>query len=214
MTTKKDLVIAILATFCLTLTLFVVIPTRSASTAYVPGPYNPWADIDDDGRISLYDAVILLYSYGSQGTPINKTALLYNVNDTFTALLSRIADLETQLIILNASKLGKPDYDSGWMNLLKATAYYSGLFIDHVNPTSTTLNHNLGTYDILVYVLAGDGTGRYVQIPSVVYPSTLVGGGLFGQTQWFLTSQNQIMLENWDYNRAVPVHVMIWKIPQ
>ena len=94
--------------------------------------------------------------------------------------------------------LPPPDYDSGLINLPKATAVVIGLIIDHVNPTTTTLTHSLGTYNILVQVLAIDSTGRYVSIPSSVYPSTLIGGGLWGQTRWFLTSQNQIMLENWD----------------
>jgi hypothetical protein len=102
-----------------------------------------------------------------------------------------------------------PDYDSGWINLPKAVPWDNPgtiIYPDDVTPTETSLNHNLGTYNILVNVIADDGHGRYVQIPVA-----LVGGGLWGEDQWFLTSQNQIMLRNWDYNRAVPVHVMIWK---
>jgi len=102
-----------------------------------------------------------------------------------------------------------PDYDSGWVNLPKAVPWDNPgtiIYPDDVTPTETSLNHNLGTYNILVNVMANDGAGRYVQIPVGV-----VGGGLWGEDNWFLTSQNQIMLRNWDYNRAVPVHVMIWK---
>jgi hypothetical protein len=67
MPTKKDLVIVVLATFCLTLTLFVAMPTRS-STASSSG-YDPWIDINDDGWINAKDAVILGGTFGSSGDP-------------------------------------------------------------------------------------------------------------------------------------------------
>jgi len=63
MTTKKDLIIAVLATFSLTVTLFIVIPTRSS------GPYDPWVDYNDDGKISLEDITATLDSFGSTGDP-------------------------------------------------------------------------------------------------------------------------------------------------
>ena len=59
--------------------------------------YNPWRDLNDDGIINIYDVVMVTGIYGSTGTPINKTALLYNVNDTFTELLSRIDSLNASL---------------------------------------------------------------------------------------------------------------------
>jgi hypothetical protein len=52
---KKDLIIAVLATFCLTATLFIILPSRSAE------PYNPWADVsgptigEPDGTINMRD---------------------------------------------------------------------------------------------------------------------------------------------------------------
>ena len=58
-------------------------------------PYNPWCDINDDGKIDIYDVVKVTCRYGSTGVPLNKTALLYNVNDTFTQLLDRIEILES-----------------------------------------------------------------------------------------------------------------------
>jgi hypothetical protein len=96
MTTKKDLVIVILATFCLTLTLFVVIPTRSAGT------YDPWLDVNDDGIIEMMDFFELANAFGASGTPINKTALLYNVNDTLATLLFRIDSLNDSVLDLEA----------------------------------------------------------------------------------------------------------------
>lgn len=54
MMNKKGVVIAVLATFCLTATLFVILPSRSAD-------YNPWADVSssipgvEDGKINMMD---------------------------------------------------------------------------------------------------------------------------------------------------------------
>ena len=102
MVTKRDLVIAVLATFCLTVTFFGVLSTSSTPTASNSLEYYPWADFDDDGDIDLYDAVTLLTNYGAKGTPINKTALLYEVNATFTALLSKIDGLKASVIALQS----------------------------------------------------------------------------------------------------------------
>jgi hypothetical protein len=64
MVNKKDLIIAVLTTFCLTATIFMVIPIRSSTN-----PYDPWIDYDDDGKIGLSDLVSLANSYGTTGDP-------------------------------------------------------------------------------------------------------------------------------------------------
>lgn len=124
MTSKKDLFVAIVATFCLTATLFLIIPTRSQSQ---PRTYDPWVDTNDDGTIDIYDAIILSSIFGTSGTPVNKTALLLELESRVDSLNSsllnleayfntrittleamvaeqqvRIADLETELAVLNA----------------------------------------------------------------------------------------------------------------
>jgi len=63
MTTKKDSVIVILATFCLTLTLFGIMPTRSAGT------YDPWLDTNEDGRIDGKDIGAAAKAFGTLGDP-------------------------------------------------------------------------------------------------------------------------------------------------
>jgi len=62
--------------------------------------YNPWCDLNDDGIINIYDVVMVTGRYGSTGVPLNKTALLYNVNNTFTQLLDRIDILESDRTLL------------------------------------------------------------------------------------------------------------------
>ncbi len=76
--------------------MFLIGTTTSISTKGVHD-YDPWCDFDDDGDIDIYDIVDIAGRYGTTGTPINKTALLYNVNDTFTELLSRIDSLNASL---------------------------------------------------------------------------------------------------------------------
>jgi len=227
---KKDLIIAILGTFCLTSALFMVLPTRSSTTN---GPkYDPWLDLDDDGYIGLSDLVSLAKVYGTTGTPINKTELLLNVNATYTKLLSRInslnaslldleaylktritnlealvaeqqsiiAELESKIAILNATKLGTPDYDSGWF-------YIS-------NGGQVIKTHNLGTTNVLVFMV-----GKYSSSSSPYIHQRFYGGeetwpnywGAYWQdlTETTIRVIRQGQDEIWNY-----VRVMIWKIPE
>ncbi len=46
MITNRHLIVAVLVTFCLTATLFMIQPTRSQSGT---GDYDPWTDLNDDG---------------------------------------------------------------------------------------------------------------------------------------------------------------------
>jgi len=167
--------------------------------------YNPWADLNDNGVINIYDVVMVTGIYGSTGVPINKTALLYEVNNTFTELLSRIdgletqiAELETKLAVLNATKLGKLDYDSGWLTLAKG---------DNVFP------HPLGTKEVIVYIV-GKKTlgGAWHQMDYGGFGSTWVGWlGVY----WNKLTETEITVhrhgddENWEY-----VRIMMWRIPE
>jgi hypothetical protein len=92
MVTRKDLVIAVLSTFCLVSTLFMIVPTRSQTTHL----YDPWIDTDDDGDIDLYDAVELLTRYGSKGTPINKTELLLELQARLDALNATVMAIQSR----------------------------------------------------------------------------------------------------------------------
>ena len=69
---RKDVMIAVVITFCLTATLFMIIPTNSSLR---PRDYDPWYDINDDGKIDVKDVYKVSLKYGTSGTPINKTAL-------------------------------------------------------------------------------------------------------------------------------------------
>ena len=64
MVIKKDLIIAVLSTFCLTATLFMIVPTRSSVN-----PYDPWLDYNGDGRIDMREIGAACNSFGATGDP-------------------------------------------------------------------------------------------------------------------------------------------------
>lgn len=66
MVIKKDLIIAVLATFCLTSALFIVIPTKGSSNSL---PYDPWVDLNGDGTIDIYDITWAAELYDTSGNP-------------------------------------------------------------------------------------------------------------------------------------------------
>jgi hypothetical protein len=83
---RRDVLIAVLVTFCLTSALFTVKPSGSQSTL----SYNPWMDINDDGRIDIYDVVSVTAIYGKTGDPTKNVSvsnygfkvLSYDINIT------------------------------------------------------------------------------------------------------------------------------------
>jgi hypothetical protein len=84
---KKDLAIAISVTFCLTTTLFLIVPSLSVSSVH---SYDPLLDVNDDGVINIVDLSKVAAAFGKSGTSINKTALLlgagasvYHFNSTY-----------------------------------------------------------------------------------------------------------------------------------
>jgi hypothetical protein len=219
MKNRKDMVIVALATFCLTATLFMIISTRSQTA----NQYDPWVDLDDDGKISILDAIDLSNVYGTSGTPINKTALLLDLEDRVDALNSsllnlqayfnmrittlevtvgeqqvRITDLETELAVLNATKLGQPDYDSTWYNISKGE--------------SIILTHNLGTTDVIIYMIGNDTDSAHY-----IHQIGFGGDNYFsgaGGAYWYELTPTTIKTtraandNDWDQMR-----VLIWKIP-
>ena len=97
MITKKNLVVAAIATFCLTITLFMVIPTRSSKET---NSYDPWLDVNDDGSINIIDISNLAILFGTSGSPINKTDLLLELQSKVQTLEATIRNLEANGTIL------------------------------------------------------------------------------------------------------------------
>jgi hypothetical protein len=60
---RKDVVFAILTTFCLCALMFSVIPIQSGL------PYDPWTDINEDGTINMKDVGNVAAQFGTTGDP-------------------------------------------------------------------------------------------------------------------------------------------------
>jgi len=218
----------------LVLSSFVLVGiTLSDFPPEVPGIYSPWGDLNDDGIINIFDIVWISGRYQTTGTPVNKTALLYNVSDTFNMLLDKINDLNSTVIeqqttinnlnstviylnetiaYLNSTGFGAPDYDSDWVPMEQLQ--------------SITFTHNLNTNasELLVYVL-----GRYygTNPPQWYTHQWYYGGNQYLDTlgvdhlagvMWDSSNDNTIRVNNlarsYDGNYWVSVRVKIWKIPQ
>jgi hypothetical protein len=71
---RRDVLIAVLATFCLTSALFAVKPSGSLSSKQ----YDPWMDINDDGRIDMRDIGQLCINFGAAGDPTKPVIINHN----------------------------------------------------------------------------------------------------------------------------------------
>jgi hypothetical protein len=61
---RKNMIIAIMITFCFTATLLMVIPIRSQNNSY-----DSWIDLNGDGRINMDEVVSTLDAFGTTGDP-------------------------------------------------------------------------------------------------------------------------------------------------
>jgi len=101
MKNRKDTVLAVLVIVCVTAALFAVIPSMGSTS--IAGTYNPWLDWNDDGKIDIKDVSSVAKIYGTNGDPVNKTALLIETNATFTALISEISAMNSSIETLNST---------------------------------------------------------------------------------------------------------------
>jgi hypothetical protein len=85
---RKDVIFAVLATFCMAIILFTVVPVGSYGT------YDPWMDLNDDGKIDVRDIAPPCSAYGATGTPINKTELLLELQSRLDSLNSSVLALQ------------------------------------------------------------------------------------------------------------------------
>jgi len=149
---KSLYLLNVILTIVLLASLLVNATINKAGTASIP-EYDPWIDTNDDGKIDMVDMWETARRFGTLGTPINKTALLLElqsrVNSLNASLLNleayintEIVDLETRIAALEAPGFMKaPAYDSGWQTIAQAEA--------------KTLTHNLNTdpSKLLIYIL-------------------------------------------------------------
>jgi len=63
MITRKHLLLAIGATCLLTMFAITIVPIRSQTA----GQYDPWLDVNDDGKIDGKDIALVALHYGQAG---------------------------------------------------------------------------------------------------------------------------------------------------
>jgi len=82
----RRIVIAAIFAFCLTITLFLAVPTRSIPTV---GEYDPWADINDDGKVDIKDISYSARLFGTTGDSTkNVTVTNFPIKRTLNASLA------------------------------------------------------------------------------------------------------------------------------
>jgi len=97
---RKDFIILVLVGFFLAVTLYP--RTTSSQSIASAGGYDPWIDYNDDGKIDYLDLYMLAKAYGTSGTPINKTALLLELQYKVDSLNASLLDLEGRVDALEA----------------------------------------------------------------------------------------------------------------
>jgi len=70
---RKDVIIAVLATFCLTATLFMI----SSSVGY-----DPWADTNDDGKIDMKDIGYEASLFGTRGDSTKNVTIAGHITES------------------------------------------------------------------------------------------------------------------------------------
>jgi hypothetical protein len=80
-----------------------VVPTRSQEQPI----YDPWKDINDDGKLDILDIVLITGQYAASGTPIDKTALLLELEDRIENLNASLTELRSQLEEIEKRTLSK-----------------------------------------------------------------------------------------------------------
>jgi hypothetical protein len=188
---KSSMLLNIILLTIISASFFLVNTTASNYETTSTHEYDPHLDYDMDGDIDLYDAVYLLTRYGTKGTPVNWTKLLDDVDE----LRGRVEALENQTGWLPA-----PAYDSGWVSLTPASWL--------------TLEHELGTTEVLVYMTANTSLGDY-GLNQAFY-----GGFFWNMTfnhgaLWCKLNNNNISLIRYqgDYHWE-QVRVRMWRIQE
>lgn len=117
------------------------------------------------------------------------------LNSTFT---NQINNLQAEIDTLNATKLGKPDYDSGWWIINQGQ--------------QLIFNHNLGTQNVLVYMMGYDWGGTYY-MHQIKYGGDSDWPNEYGCRWQDLTSSSITVFRGANDPNWNMVRIMLWKLP-
>lgn len=188
MVTKKDLVIAVLSTFCLTAALFMITVTRGTPDE---AEYDPRMDYNGDGVINMRDIGYVCGLFQTEGEPIN-----------WTEVIERIENLEDNMV--EKGWTAEPEYDSWWREIEQGG--------------SILIYHGLNSTNLFVYLVAryypfGPTEPPYIHQHGL--GMDYWGSGYKGISWTLLEEGNYIAIERGANDlQAEEVRVRIWKIPE
>jgi hypothetical protein len=203
---RKDMIFAVLTTFCMCALMFAVIPIRSSL------PYDPWADLrgpyEDpniaDGKIDMRDIGYLASMFMTTGTPINKTELLLQLLDRLDQLNTTVIEQQNMINNLNNTV----------MTLMTSKGYIS-ISSTAFSPHAQHAGFEIQDYEKDLAQLAGRGYyWAYVQLPhgvtltnitAFLYDAHPVGKISISLEGWNLTSSQPL---------AVPMAFVETSIPE
>jgi hypothetical protein len=148
---KKDLIIAVLSTFCLTSTLFLVIPTRSSSNSF---PYDPWVDLNGDGKIDIYDITWAAELYDTSGDP-TRNVNVTNWPSWWPSGIPQKGNHTERITVFSIN--------TDWS--MASDRYFGGVilslnsfFVFEFNPIGARFNVSKAHITMPLYALSGGGT--------------------------------------------------------
>ena len=177
---------------CLTASLFMIRTTVSQSTR----EYDPWYDINDDGKIDIKDIYGISLKYGTNGEPINKTQIILD-------LQNRVKTLEEQQNYVKTIRLYTPN------ETLKEQGVYSKIAATFVwAPHNITDNAIMQCYCSFKYISLNDAMTFRIMINGVetVYGTTPGTSTEYTQSALWQSYQTDFMPNNSTYTIQYELH--------
>ncbi len=94
---RKGLSVAALLVFCLTASFFGILPISGESAR----DYDPWFDVNDDGKIDMRDIAEVARRFGSEGDPINKTEVFIQIQEELDSLNESVSAVNNSVVMVN-----------------------------------------------------------------------------------------------------------------
>jgi hypothetical protein len=141
MKTKSLIFMTILLSGVLLSPMLLIGITSSQFPTEPPGAYSVWGDLNDDGKIDILDIVWLAGRYGTTGTPVNKTELLYNVNATLDEIRDQISSSQVQILPYDWLAKLTWEADEDGLQLISPSDFtnlYYGVKTENLDSTNST----------------------------------------------------------------------------
>jgi hypothetical protein len=144
---KRDIIVTALLTFCLTATLFMIATSRSQE-------YDPWADLNEDGIIDIFDVVGVTGIYETTGDTTKNVTIAGHANKLGYYISGQSVSAgsywESDWINVDGySKVTICLYTSAMECQFRLHAHHNGLFSFVVDAQNGTINHDFAkTYDV------------------------------------------------------------------